>query len=233
MYAVTLSQLLLRVRQRANIEGYEEFIVDAEIIDDINQSISEWYDEVRLTTFGGQYFRAAYPFTTVPGQSLYSVAPNTASIISVDCQITGNMTIAALPYQEEMRNIYKYFPLNGWMLGQTIFYQLQPYQGQDGINFIGTPNQAYSVVINYVPTAPVLSDPSDVLNSINGWEEFIVLDAAIKCLIKDGQEDIIPLITGRLEKQRERIQKAAGQRDMNASEGVHETSQNWDGFTNF
>lgn len=220
---VSLAQLMLRVRQRANLEGSSAFLPDSEVIDNINQSIAEWYDIVRLTTFGGQIARSAWPIVTLSNVSSYPLAQNTASIISVDANISGNSyAISALPYQEEQRNIFKLLPYVGWSLGglQNVFYQIQ---GQN-INFLPTPTANYNITVNYIPTAPVLSNANtDYLNSINGWEEWIVLDSAIKCLIKDGQLDIIPLLQGRLEQQTARIKWAAALADMNAQEGVHET----------
>ena len=87
---VTLAQLLLRVRQRSNLEGAQAFIPDSELTDSINVGISSWWDLVRLTTFQGQIARVAWPIVTVANQSAYPLAPNNASIISVDANINGN-----------------------------------------------------------------------------------------------------------------------------------------------
>jgi hypothetical protein len=224
-YPVNLATLITRTRQRSNLEGEEDFITDAEVIDNINQSIADWYDIVVGSTWGGQYYRAPWNITTIPNTSFYQLAPNTARVISIDCLLTGNQTISAQRYQEENRNIFKQLPLVGWMWNQPCFYQLQ----NGGVNFAPLPQSAFSVTVNYVPTAPTLSAFGDTLDSINGWEEYIVLDAAIKCLIKDGQEDIIPLLEQRRQEQMVRIKAAAPQKDLNASEGVHETGR-WGGY---
>ena len=225
---VTLAPLLLRVRQRSNLEGAQAFIPDSELTDSINVGISSWWDLVRLTTFQGQIARVAWPIVTVANQSAYPLAPNNASIISVDANINGNSyAISAMPYQEEQRNMFKLLPFVGWSFGavQSVWYQIQG----TNINFLPTPTAGYNVTVNYVPTAPVLSNPSDYINSINGWEEYIVLDAAIRCLMKEGQLDIIPLLQGLQAREEKRILQAAAQQDMNASEGVHESEAygNW------
>ena len=123
--------------------------------------------------------------------------------------------------------MFKLLPFVGWSFGavQSVWYQIQG----TNINFLPTPTAGYNVTVNYVPTAPVLSNPSDYINSINGWEEYIVLDAAIRCLMKDGQLDIIPLLQGLQAREEKRILQAAAQQDMNASEGVHESEAygNW------
>lgn len=226
---VTLTQLINRVRQRSNTEGIsaQAFITDAEITDNINQSIGDWYDMVRLTTFMGQYARSQYPFVTTANQSLYPLPPDCASIISVDAMINGqSYAISAMPYQEEQRNMFKLLPFVGWSFGiQSVWYMKQG----DYLNFLPTPTAGYNITINYVPTAPVLNTGDSTLNSFNNWEEWIVLDSAIKCLIKLGNTDMIGVLSARLEQQTTRILDAAGEADMNASEGVHETEAygNW------
>lgn len=225
---VSLGQIMQRVRQRANLEGATTFIPDPELIDTINVAVADWYDLVTLTTFGGQYYRTPWPILTVNGQSAYPLAPNHGRIISVDANITGNSyAISAAPYQEEQRNMFKLLPFIGWSFGiQSIWYQQQ---GQL-INFLPTPTGNYNVVINYLPMTPVLSNPgTDFLVSWNGWEERIVLDAAINLLIKDGQSDMIPALQARMDRQTQRIEHAAAQADLNAIEGVHETEAygNW------
>ena len=220
---VTLAQLVLRVRRRCNLEGNSvlQLFPDEELIDNINDEIGAWWDMVRLTTFMGQYARAPFPFSTVALQSLYPLPANCASLISVDANINGqSYAISAMPYQEEQRNMFKLLPFVGWSFGiQSVWYQLQG----TNINFLPTPDAGYNITINYVPTAPVLSAPGDVLNSFNNWEEWIVLGASIKCLLKIGQEDLIAILQGMQDRQTDRILNAAAEADMNASEGVHET----------
>jgi hypothetical protein len=224
---VSLATLMQRVRQRANLEvGAATSAVsafpDSEVIDAINVSIYEWWDMIRLTTFGGQYARVQFQITIVANQSLYPLPANCASIISVDAFLSGlgsSYPVNAQPYQEEQRNQFSQFPFSVGVFGPgNAWYQKQG----ENINFIPQPPSSYLFQVNYVPTAPQLQSPSGYLNSFNGWEEWIVCDAALTLLIKDGQTDIIPLIEARKAQQAERIRWAAAQADMNASEGVHE-----------
>jgi hypothetical protein len=216
-------------RQRANLEGATAFITDSEIISYINASIADWYDLVRLTTFQGQIARSSWLILTTANTSLYALPQNLSSVISVDANISGNSyAISAMPYQEEQRNMFKLLPFVGWSFGavQSVWYQIQG----TNINFLPTPTAGYNVTVNYVPTAPVLSNPQlDWLNSINGWEEYIVLDVAMKCLVKTGNADMVGVLAQERSRQEQRILKAAAQVDMNASEGVHESEAygNW------
>jgi hypothetical protein len=132
-----------------------------------------------------------------------------------------------MPYQEEQRNMFKLLPFVGWSFGavQSVWYQIQG----TNINFLPTPTAGYNVTVNYVPTAPILSAPYDTLNSVNGWEEYVVLDAAMKCLIKTGNTEMLAALQPYLAREQMRIEQAAALQDMNASEGVHESEAygNW------
>lgn len=52
----------------------------------------------------------------------------------------------------------------------------------EAFRLIPTPDRAYPLDIVYVPTAPEVEDS---LNFFNGWDEYVVLDAAIKCIRKE------------------------------------------------
>ena len=218
-YLVSLETLSQRVLQRSNLEGQNQFFTSAEITDLINGSIAEWVDEVRGTTWNGSYSRSAWPIATLNNVQSYALSATFLSLISVDVLVTAaGPYITARPYQEEERNAFRNMPLAyGWSTGQPVYYQIQG----TNISFIPVPQGTYTVTVNYIPTAPLLAEPTDTIDAINGWEEFIVLDAAIKCLMKAGGNDQIPALAGRLEQQRQRIRALAPRRDQQAAERVH------------
>ncbi len=218
-YLVSLGTLSERVLQRANLEGASRFIKPYELVDLINGSIAEWVDEVRGTTWNGSYSRSSHDITTAEGDASYPLPQDFLSLISVDIATTaGGPVLTARSYQEEERNAFRNMPLlSGWGVAGPIYYQIQ----QTDISFIPVPQGTYAVTVNYVPTAPQLEDANDTIDCINGWEEFIVLDAAIKCLMKAGGNDQIPILTDRLERQRMRIRAMAPRRDQQFAERVH------------
>lgn len=219
-YPVKLSALCTRTLQTANLEGAGDFIPPPELIDYVNGSIAEWVDEVRGTTWNGTYSRSKASITTTGNQQTYKLPPDFLTLLSVDVFVSGANApmISAIAYQEEERNAFNNYPVMfGWSVSNPIFYQIQG----DYISFIPVPQGTYSVRLNYVPTAPVLSDPDDDIDSINGWEEFIVLDAAIKCLTKAGEVEMIQELKDRRERQRQRIRALAPRRDQQTAERVH------------
>ncbi len=214
-YLVSLATLSERVLQRANLEGASRFIKPYELTDLINGSIAEWVDEVRGTTWNGSYMRSSHEITTTSGIRLYPMPQDYLSLISVDIATSADgLTIAVPSYQEEERSRL----LNMTAASCTaIHYQIQ----QTDISLLPIPQGEHVVTVNYVPTAPVLADPQDTIDSLNGWEEFIVLDSAIKCLMKVGSTDVIPLLEQRLNAQRMRIRSMAPRRDQQFAERVH------------
>jgi hypothetical protein len=220
-YQVKLAALQSRILRTANLEGAGAFIPPEELTDSINESIAEWVDEVRGTTWNGTYSRSSYTFTTNPSgtpQQVYALPPDFLALLSVDVYVAGGSPVQATAYQEEQRNALRGYSItSGWSSASPVYYQLQA----GNISFLPIPQGSYSVTLNYVPTAPTLSDPDDYIDSINGWEAFIVIDAAIKCLIKAGEDAAIPALEARLARQRERIRAMAPTRDQQTAERVH------------
>lgn len=245
-YPVSLPTLITRVTQVGNwessVSGGLPFLNNVELTDKINQSIAKWYDMVRLTTWGGQYYRKTVTFNTVSSQSFYDFnavgMSDFLDMISVDVYAggPGASKITCRPYPEELRNIYQAYPV-GLLLTWPSFYQLQgngsattpTTTGGPGMNFIPSPPGAYQIGCNYTPVAPILS-ASQTIDSINGWDEWIVIDAAIKCAIKDRLFDLVGILQGRLADEASRILGAAAQRDRGGAEVVHDVTSNFDSW---
>lgn len=191
---VTLTVLITRVRQRANLEGATAFITDAEITDHLNVSLAnELYDLIRQSV-GDMYYRKTVTFLTTSQTSVYSLssvgASDLVSLLSVDAYLGPNI-VATAPklnarrYMEEERNLHVSLPL-GWAQGQWILYSLTG----TSITFQPIPDSAYAIGLNYVPTSPQLVSGSDTWDDINGWSELAVLDAASKCLLKANRLEL-------------------------------------------
>lgn len=219
MYPVSCGQVVKRALQKACLQGADGLADPSELTDMVNVSLAEWYDLVRLTTWGGQYFRSSAAFTTISGQYSYPLPPTFAAMLSVDIYLSPTWKVCGRPYQEEERNIFTGPALPvGWTYGLPIWYQLQG----PNIRFLTNPASTYQVGLNFVPVCPRLMDPSSSFDSIQGWEEWIVIDVARKLLFKDGSLDAFAALGPELERQRERIERAAPERDAGNAEVVHD-----------
>ena len=101
--------------------------------------------------------------------------------------------------------------------------------------FTPEPDSVKAVKIWYIPTADKFtydsgtSTASGTISVIHGYEEFIVLDAAIKCLQKE-ESDVTTLVGQKFAMKR-RIEEAANNRDagspLSVSDIYNENNRYW------
>ena len=239
-YLVKLAQITKRCLQRVNLEGaYGKLITGNEMTELVNLGLARWYDEVRATTWNGAYYRAPFSFNTVPPSTyntspppnaVYTLPADFLALTSLDGFISQTSVVSGKPFQEEDRNMYRFWNgLTGWYSGMILYYQIQGAGsgGQPYIVLMPPPSAVYQVQVNYVPTAPILADPEDSFDSINGWDEYIVECVAIQLLLKTGRTEEIPFHQKRLDDETQRIRKMARRRDMQGSERVHEINTDY------
>lgn len=227
---VALSTLRTRVQRAADIEGATARFPDAELNDYINESLAELYDVIR-SAWGEDYYRTTYSFQTGGNVASYDLPSDFLSLISVDVPLGGNLVLTARPYMENERNLYKFFPFGAWTLHQPIWYRLTGATGSSGsgpqtISFIPTPTGAYNVNVNYVPVPTTLSADGDTFDGVAGWEQYAVLDAAIKCATKNQQWDLSQWLQGQKAAMVERIQKMAPEHDAGQADRVQDVTKN-------
>ena len=212
--AVQLQQLRARVRERADLEN-SQFVTTDELDVYINQSVSELYD-LLVASYGSDYFLAEYAFSTVIGQEDYALPYNFYRLRGLDLTVNGiNYTIERFMFRER----------NRWQSASPV---LVYNSNIPNIRYriVGTnirlqpePAAVYAFTLHYVPTAMRLISTTDTIESeiVDGWSEYIVLDAAIKCLNKE--ESDTTGLSARLERMRERIMSMA-ERDEGEPERV-------------
>jgi hypothetical protein len=210
----TLTNLIADTRQRAGMES-SQFVTDAEVTEYLNQSIAELYDLV-LAARGEEYYSASGSFSTSPGIQTYSLPASFMQLLGVDVTL-GGVTFTITPYNFAARNAFnqwRAWTAMAWGPGQAVYYRLQA----SNISFIPTPTGVYTVNLWYVPCATRLSGPGDTFDGFNGWEEYVVVDAAMKCLEKE--ESDVSQLAARKMSLTARIQGMAGNRDAGNPETV-------------
>jgi hypothetical protein len=240
-YSVSLAQLQTRALQRVNLEGAvgpNGAITPQELTDLANVGIAKWYDLIVNSTWNGNYYRAPYYFNVTPGQgtpnppqqnpppgSIYNLPNDFYRVISLDAFVSPTLIITCTPFQEEERNFYRFWlGAVGWFIGTTVYYQCQGVGsgGTPTIVLMPPPQSVFQMKLNYIPIAPKLSSPGATIDSINGWDEYIVLDMAINLLLKFGRMDQIAIYSAKQEQEKQRILSSAPRRDNNSAERVHE-----------
>ncbi len=95
---------------------------------------------------------------------------------------------------------------------------LESYHPQESGHYSDADVPSSSYRIHYIPVMTLMSANDDTFDGQNGFEEYIVIDAAIKCLNKE-ESDPSALIAEK-RGQLERVQRMATDRDFGGQEAV-------------
>lgn len=166
MATVTLLQLRNRAKQESDNVG-SGFVTDAEWDAYIQSSYQELYALI-VQAFGNDYFTqtpaTGFTFLTSGTASLFSLPTDFFKLLGVDLQVGGaGNWISLKPFPFSDRN---QFALSG-----TQF----PMGGQ-------------TVRLFYVPLPTLPTVDASTIDGVNGWEEYIVIDAALKAMAKEESD---------------------------------------------
>lgn len=177
---ITLADLMTESRQRADKEG-SGFIQNNELIGYINKSATKLYD-LLVGAYGNDYYAATHAFTTVGNTQLYDLPEDFYKLLGIDYMIGPQEALTLKPYQFNERNRYRIGTFWNAITGVAgPRYHLT----KDAISFLPIPDGGYNLELHYVPVCPKMIEPEDTFDGINGWEEYIILDAARKMLQKE------------------------------------------------
>jgi hypothetical protein len=167
---VTLATLRTRVRQRTHYEQ-SQFVTDPELTAWVNDSVKELYD-LLTTTFQG-YAVTSTDFAVASGNTI-TLPADFYKLLGVDQVVALPDQLASLPrVQFADRNSGK----SGYDLrGSTLV--LFPYAAAAG----------HSYRLHYVPTPTALAADADTLDGLDGYDELVVLDVALKVCAKSGED---------------------------------------------
>jgi hypothetical protein len=221
------------------------FLTDAEFNANIAASHQELYD-LLVEAYGNDYFVAGTPdnwyqfafngtsagFLLPDGTATYllkdglTTAPAFYKLLGVDLQLSGApdgwLTLKPFTFME--RNRFS-FPNTQAAYGRrtNLRYRIQG----NSLWFTPLPSGNQNCRIWYVPRLTVASADSDVIDGVNGWEEYIVVDAAIKALQKE--ESDVSVLMAQKQALIQRINSIAENRDAGSPARVSDSRRS-DGF---
>jgi hypothetical protein len=216
----TLLELRTQARQRADKVG-SGYILDSELTTYINQSISELYD-LLVGAYGNDYYLTSTTFATNNTDTEYNLPSDFYKLAGVDLYLNASRFITLKPFMWNERGRYQ----DGSNWAAIIAIQGPRYHiGGNKITFNPTPPGTFNIKMYYVPYSPKLVADSDAFDGIDGWEEFVVIDAAIKMLQKE-ETDVTVLA---LQKKAiiQRINTMAENRDEGHSFRVQDVQRMW------
>lgn len=214
------------------------YLTNDEWNSNINQSIYELYD-ILVTKFGDDYFFApplqilltgvtSYP---LPDGSNYITngiaAPAIYKLNGVDANISGqgggiNAGWVPLPrFNWSDRDKFTTFPGQAGALNNA--YQMS-YREMGNQLYIIPQNQNTLVQLWYVPIMTQLLSDSDMLPfSISGWSEFVIVDSAMKAMVKEESLDKWNILAQCKNQLVDRIETTAANRDTGQGNSVSNT----------
>lgn len=191
----------------------------------INQSANRLYD-LLITKFGDRYFFApplifssngtnVYP---IPNGLNYSAAPALYKLSGVDASSgsasanNGNAWFTLPTFNWIDRNKYNTLQLAGTV---TAIYGLAYCWQGSNIYFQPYPTNAQSFQLWYVPMLTQMLQDIDMMPfSISGWSELVIVDAAIKALVKEESFEEAAVLISERASIIERIEETAANRDV-------------------
>lgn len=222
---VSLAELRLRAQQRADRVN-SNFVNMPEWNTYINMAYAELRD-LLITTYEDYYLATAYTFTTDGTTFQYSLPTDFGKMLGVDIGIaggtTGYVTLHKFDFIE--RNSYVFPQITTQLQG--VFNPRYRVMG-DKLMFIPTPSAGQTVRLWYVPRMTVLLQDTDTVDGINGWEEYIVVDAAIRALQKEESTEAVQVLMAQKQALIQRIEDSAQNRDAGQPDTISNTRR-WNG----
>lgn len=213
---LTLAQLRTLARQESDMEN-STFISDSEFNAYINQSYYELYD-LMVQKYGDDYFSNTVSFTTdgtsetyaLPNGTNYSAASAFYKLIGVDLALSStaqNSWVTIRRFNMSERNRYSVPNFQSFYGVTNLRYRL------NGANLFFTPipQAGQTVRLWYIPRLTILAADGDTCDGISGWNEYIIVDAAMKALGKE--ESDVSVLMARKAALIQRIEAAAENRD--------------------
>lgn len=214
----TLLDLRTRAKTRADMTG-SAFLSDTEWHELINQSLAGYYDllvnaqvaPVKTTTITG-----------VDGTVSYALPADFYVVVNVArLDATGNVIAELERYDlanlaTQMMTGDKDYP--DYRVQGATFGSAAP-----ALALAPSPTTGLIVQVTYVPVSPVLVADGDVMDGINGWEEYVVCDAAAKAVEKEEGDS--RALLGRVAAAEARIQAQLPQRDQFKSQQIRDVTR--------
>lgn len=217
--SITLADLRSRARERADMKN-SNFVEDTELNYYINSSIAELHD-ILVQSYGQDYFLESTTFTTVGGQEEYNLSTiftnnDFYKVRGIDAKLNGDDFFTLKPFNFNERNRFQHFGVWDYLGITNVRYRLLGSK----LKFSPAPDAAITVKIWYIPKHTELVNDTDILDDINFYAEYVIVDAAIKMLNKE-ESDVSVLMAQKADLKR-RIEEASNNRDAGEPESIQD-----------
>lgn len=216
---MTLTELKNAVRQRSDMEN-SQFVKDTELTSYINQSYFELYD-LLVQKYGDNYFVASpYSFSSDGVNDEYTLPTDMYKLLGVDLALSNSTDswVTIKPFNFAERNRYAVPNFQSFYGITNLRYRLMG----NKLKFTPIPQANQQFRLWYVPRLTTLVNNTDTVDGISGWTEYIIIDAAIKCLQKEESDTNV--LMGQKLAIIQRIENASENRDAGFPRTVADVS---------
>lgn len=180
---VTLAELVASVRRRADMRGSTRYS-DAELGLEINRSAKLLYGKVS-SAWGERYKFTQTDLTTTADQAYVALPSDFLKLVKVGwVESSGSSPIRLDPMSLED----EWQPdATNWDWNSSVpRYEIRNEQ----LWLAPTPTAAYTLRCQYVPVLPTIVDGGSpvTFDGVTGWEEWVVLDVAIRLLVEEESD---------------------------------------------
>lgn len=203
MRTVSVATLKERCRKRSDQEN-SNFISDEELLDFINSAYAEFYG--LIATVYEDYYVSSADIDTVSGANLYNLPSDFFKMLGVDYKADTDEVVEVKKFEFVERNRLgnAFYESNS---ETNLRYKLLG----NTITFVPAPPSGKKIRLWYIPSAPVLTADTQVIDGINGYEEMIINEVCIRIMNKQEQDNS-PFV-GAKRAVMQRIQDEAPNRD--------------------
>jgi len=210
--------------------GAADFVTDVEITRHLNAGLAALYNQL-VGARGEEYYARSNAIAMATGTDTYDLPGDFFQMIGV-LLYDGSTYYQPPIWQYKETAQLKQLGVSGQIVPSALRYRVigrerpEPHAGyNDRIKVLPGAKTGWTLTIDYLPCAPVLSLGTDTFDGVSGWEEHACLSAAIKMLAKE-QTDATPLLTERAILD-EQIQRMAGSRNADRPGYISDTKRDW------
>lgn len=210
----TLLQLRTSAYRRADQEDLTERFPTAEVTDYVNEGIGELWD-LLVSANGYAYYGTKSSISLVNNQTSYSLPTDfykLQKVIYVGSTLGGRLELERLSESDEVA-------LSVARSRVPLYYRIRA----NFLDVYPAPFGSGTLDFVYVPCATKLVNDTDTFDGINGWEEYVVCYAARRMAIKDADFELANMIYQDMNRQIQRIERMAADRDRGHPERVQDT----------
>lgn len=226
----TLSQMREQAYRDADVEGADDRHDQDEVDRDLNAGAAEFWDEF-IAANGAGAVQADEPFeiTTTQDEVTYDLPSDYYVLVQV--RVDGVPGGPLTPFDDHEEAELRQDTSSGVPTHYQIRRSVQMPDADANtttgtarqvIDLLPAPAADKTVIVKYAPHAPELTEDDDVLDGLNGWEEYAIKYAARELASRDDEDGLYAKHDKRLAELRARIHRMAPKRDQHQARRVRD-----------